>query len=91
MAVQEGWDPILNQAQDNETPEQKENRLQHVRDHVKVFGTEEGKRLLSYYKKFTVDTGTWQNGMSESFAIWRDGQNTIVREIIKTLEKSEEK
>lgn len=89
MTITEGWDALQTPQAQTETDEQREIRLQHIKDHVKVFGTEEGKRVLNYYKKFTVDLNCWQPGYPSEYALWRDGQNTIVREIIKTLETKE--
>lgn len=91
MAVEEGWDPILTPKESHETQEQKDKRLQIVRDHVKVFGTDEGQRVLEYYKKFTTDIGTYEGHWTKDFALFRDGQNSIVREMSNKLKETKEK
>jgi len=54
----------------------------------KVFSTEDGKKLLLHLKKTYLDAPTWTPGYENSFGYFRDGQNTIIREILLKLRRA---
>jgi len=87
METQQLWNPnedIEEQAKvANEAMQAKENELNKL--HVRVFNTEDGQKLLDYYRKNTIEQPTFfpnlgfENGAAMGFH--RDGQNSIIREI----------
>ena len=81
MAIPEGWETILKNDQQKETDEQRQKRQQLNKDFVLTFSSEHGQRVLEYFKGHTLNQPTWMPGSPEGQAEWREGQNTIVREI----------
>ena len=69
-----------------ETTEEKEQRFEHYRMFQQTFETASGKKVLEYFKKFTLDQPGWIRGESKDNAVFREGQNSIIREIIRTIE-----
>lgn len=85
MAISEGWDSLLEPQTHQETDEEKQKRHQHKKDFVATFSSDYGKRVLDYFKSHTVDSPTWVPGFVEGQAQWREGQNSIIREIENTI------
>ena len=54
---------------------------------VRTFSTEEGKVVLDYLVSMTLDQPTWYPGEDPSHGYAREGQNSIVREIMKRIER----
>lgn len=54
---------------------------------VRTFSTEEGKEVLDYLVSMTLDQPAWYPGEDPSHGYAREGQNSIVREIIKRIER----
>ena len=54
----------------------------------RVFSSNDGKKLLIHLKKTYLDTPTWTPGYDSSFGYFRDGQNTIIREIIIKMKRA---
>lgn len=54
---------------------------------VRMFSTEEGKVVLDYLVSMTLDQPTWYPGEDPSHGYAREGQNSIVREIMKRIER----
>jgi hypothetical protein len=87
MEIKQQWNPnedIDEQAKEaTEAMQAQENELNKL--HVRVFNTEDGKKLLDYYRTNTTDLPTFlpnlgfENGAAMGFH--RDGQNSIIREI----------
>ena len=46
------------------------------------------KKLLLHLKKTYLDAPTWTPGYENSFGYFRDGQNTIIREILLKLRRA---
>ena len=57
------------------------------RNFVRTFSTEEGKAVLDYLVSMTLDQPAWYPGEDPSHGYAREGQNSIVREIIKRIER----
>lgn len=81
MPMPEGWESILKNKPQQETDEQKQQRLQLTKDFVATFNSEHGQRVLEYFKNHTLNQASWMPGSPEGQAEWREGQNTIIREI----------
>lgn len=54
---------------------------------VRTFSTEEGKVVFDYLVSMTLDQPAWYPGEDPSHGYAREGQNSIVREIIKRIER----
>ena len=54
----------------------------------RVFSSNDGKKLLIHLKKTYLDTPTWTPGYDSSFGYFRDGQNTIIREILIKMKRA---
>lgn len=87
------WNPlgdIDEQAEENnKIIQEQENELNKL--FVRVLNTEDGKKFLEYHTKNTVDKPTFfpQMGLDNGAAMgfYRDGQNSIVREMTIRLKK----
>ena len=50
--------------------------------------TTDGKKVLAYLRKVTIDNPAWEPGADHSLGYAREGQNSIVREIIHRIERA---
>lgn len=57
---------------------------------AKVFSTPEGKIVLEELKSRTIDVPSWYPGANEHFGYVREGQNTIVREILLRIGRAKQ-
>jgi hypothetical protein len=48
----------------------------------------DGKKVFDYLKKVTIDQPAWEPGSDHSVGYSREGQNSIVREIIHRIERA---
>ncbi len=81
----EGWEG-LREADTSTLPvDQKANDLDT--NFVRCFSTEAGQEVLGYLKSVTVDVPSWYPGEDPSHGFAREGQNSIVREMIKRIER----
>jgi len=55
---------------------------------AKIFNTPEGKLVLAELKSRTLDAPSWYPGANEHFGYVREGQNTVVREILTRIERA---
>jgi hypothetical protein len=54
---------------------------------VRCFSTESGAEVLEYLKSMTLDQPSWYPGEDPSHGFAREGQNSIVREIVRRVER----
>tara|TARA_R100000654_G_scaffold23279_1_gene45617 strand:- start:16625 stop:16906 length:282 start_codon:yes stop_codon:yes gene_type:complete len=55
--------------------------------YANVFNTADGQKVLEHLKSVTIDQPSWFPGDDPSFGYSREGQNSIVREIINRLRR----
>lgn len=55
---------------------------------ARVFGTDEGKKVLAWMRGFYLEQPCWQPGADASLGQWREGQNSVVRDIEARIRKS---
>ena len=79
----EGWEGLTDLEVDNKPPEASE--LDKI--FFRTFQTEDGEKVLQYLKTFTIDQPTWTPGADASHGYLREGQNSIIREIINRLRR----
>ena len=79
-----GWEGLDATPNPNQTIEPTELDKLYQR----VFSSNDGKKLLIHLKKTYLDTPTWTPGYDSSFGYFRDGQNTIIREILIKMKRA---
>lgn len=47
----------------------------------RVFGTDDGKKLLRWMREAYLENPSWQPGADNSYGYWREGQNAVIRDI----------
>jgi|TARA_R110000822_G_scaffold45419_5_gene121512 hypothetical protein len=53
-----------------------------------IFTTTDGKKVLQYLKRVTIDQPAWNPGSDHSVGYSREGQNSIIREIMYRIERA---
>lgn len=54
---------------------------------ARTFSTEEGRQVLAWLRQVTIETPAWVPGQEASYGFAREGQNSIVREIERRMER----
>lgn len=54
---------------------------------VRCFSNEAGQEVLEYLRGTTLDQPSWYPGEDPSHGFAREGQNSIVREIIRRIDR----
>tara|TARA_R100000278_G_C5371245_1_gene128989 strand:+ start:257 stop:433 length:177 start_codon:yes stop_codon:yes gene_type:complete len=54
---------------------------------MRCFSTEEGQKVLQHLQSITIDQPAWTPGAEPSYGYAREGQNSIVREIIQRMRR----
>jgi hypothetical protein len=55
---------------------------------ARTFGTEEGQKVLAWLRDTYLENPSWQPGADSSFGHWREGQNTVIREIEARIKRA---
>ena len=55
--------------------------------YMRVFSSEERQKVLNHLRSITIDQPAWTPGSDASFGYSREGQNSIVREIIQRMRR----
>ncbi|HEY7803810.1 MAG TPA: hypothetical protein VIC30_05185 [Orrella sp.] len=82
----EGWDGL------------REAENMHLRDqaisqddidiaYVRCFSTEAGQEVIAHLKAMTLDQPSWYPGEDPSHGFAREGQNSVVREMLRRIER----
>lgn len=82
----EGWDE-LRQADNADLTKTKIAQDELDLMFVRCFSTEAGTQVLEYLTSMTLDQPSWYPGEDPSHGYAREGQNSIVREIMRRLER----
>ncbi len=80
-----GWDD-LDEAPTVAREDQKQIDLNVLM--ARTFGSEDGEKVLAWMRKFYLEHPCWQPGAESSFGQWREGQNTVVRDIEARIRKA---
>tara|TARA_R110000796_G_scaffold66115_1_gene152350 strand:+ start:107 stop:370 length:264 start_codon:yes stop_codon:yes gene_type:complete len=82
----EGWDS-LNQAENSDLAKQglAQNEIDVL--FVRCFATEAGAAVLGHLTSMTLDQPSWYPGEDPSHGFAREGQNSIVREVLRRIER----
>ena len=78
-----GWDELKG------SPTEKVEEEQDI-DFVflRLFNTKDGKKILKFLEYKTVKQPTWYPGEEASHGFVREGQNSIIRDITKRIERA---
>ncbi len=57
---------------------------------VRCFSTESGQSVLEYLRNTTIEQSTWYPGDDASHGYYREGRNSIVRDIEKRIKRGRE-
>ena len=66
----------------------KDDQLELDKAYARTFETEEGKKVLEHLKSKTLDQPTWIPGSDTSFGFAREGQNSVMRDILMRIERA---
>jgi hypothetical protein len=55
---------------------------------LRVFSTRDGKKLLTHLRQTTIEQPTWFPGEDPSHGFAREGQNSLVRDIERRMQRA---
>jgi len=79
-----GWDD-LEGSQEFE-PDQKGVDLNLM--FARTFSTDEGKKVLAWMRDFYLEQPCWELGADTSLGVFREGQNSVIRDIETRMRKA---
>ena len=56
--------------------------------YLRVFGSDDGQKLLTHLRSMTIEQPTWYPGEDASHGFAREGQNSLVREIERRMKRA---
>jgi hypothetical protein len=85
--IVEGWDGLRSvEPQTRKT--QQDNQDDIDRLYLRVFGSEDGQKLHDHLRSLTIEQPTWYPGEDASHGFAREGQNSLVREIERRIDRA---
>lgn len=85
--MEEGWDS-LRAVEPQARLTQQDNQDDIDRLYLRVYGSEDGQQLLTHLRSLTIEQPTWYPGEDASHGFAREGQNSLVREIEKRMQRA---
>ena len=85
--MDEGWEG-LRTVEPQMRLTQQDNQDDIDRLYLRVFASEDGQELLTHLRSLTIEQPTWYPGESASHGYAREGQNSLVREIEKRMQRA---
>ena len=79
-----GWDDL--EGSEEFEPDQKGVDLNLM--FARTFGTDEGKRVLAWMREFYLEHPCWQPGTDQCLGVFREGQNSVMRDIETRIRKT---
>jgi hypothetical protein len=58
---------------------------------AKTFGTDEGQKVLAWLRNFYLEQPCWQPGADSSLGMFREGQNSVIRDIENRIRKAKQR
>ena len=85
-----GWDGVN---AGNPTPPPQTDTEQHEIDRAlaQTFESESGKIAMAFLESAYLNTPSWAPGYSPDYGFFREGQNTLVREIKARISRAKER
>jgi len=84
--MNDGWEGINVVDFESAAPKDDDNKRLD-RAFARTFETTEGKKVLDYLVDKTLSQPTWVVGAGTDFGFAREGQNSIIREILQRIER----
>ena len=79
-----GWDDLEAMQQSLEPPESSDTDKLCLR----VFGTEEGQKLLKWLRDVTIEQPCWGPGSDPSYGFFLEGRCSLVKEIESRINRA---
>ena len=83
----DGWD-ALRSVEPQSRLTQQDNQDDIDRLYLRVFASEDGQKLHEHLRSLTIEQPTWYPGEDASHGFAREGQNSLVREIEKRMQRA---
>tara|TARA_R110000796_G_scaffold8986_2_gene30881 strand:+ start:1156 stop:1422 length:267 start_codon:yes stop_codon:yes gene_type:complete len=83
----EGWEG-LRTVEPQERLTQQDNQDDIDRLYLRVFGSDDGQKLHEHLRSLTIEQPTWYPGEDASHGFAREGQNSLVREIERRMQRA---
>lgn len=80
-----GWDDLES---DTQVVELDQKHIDINLLFARTFGTDEGQKVLAWLRDSYLEQPSWQPGADSSFGHWREGQNTVIREIEARIKRA---
>jgi len=81
----EGWDFF------EQPPDQAADNKQDIDILIaRTFSTEEGRQVIAWLRQVTIEVPSWVPGQEASYGYAREGQNSLVREIERRMERAKQ-
>lgn len=85
----DGWDGLRHfEPQPDKPGKQKATDTDLL--YLRVFGSEDGQKVIQHLRSLTIEQPTWYPGEDASHGFAREGQNSLVREIERRILKARE-
>lgn len=55
---------------------------------AKTFASDEGQKVLAWLREFYLERPCWQPGSESSVGMFREGQNSVIRDIENRIRKA---
>ena len=55
---------------------------------ARTFSTDEGKKVLAWMRDFYLEQPCWEPGADTSLGVFREGQNSVIRDIETRMRKA---
>lgn len=85
--VVDGWDG-LKEVDPEIAKKQQVDKDDVDRLYQRVFGSDDGQKLLTHLRSMTIEQPTWYPGEDASHGYAREGQNSLVREIERRINRA---
>jgi len=79
-----GWDDL--EGSEEFEPDQKGVDLNLM--FARTFSTDEGKKVLAWMRDFYLEQPCWEPGADKSLGLFREGQNSVIRDIETRMRKA---
>jgi hypothetical protein len=79
------WDDLEEQF----TPAEPDQRSKDINILItRTFAGDEGQKVLAWLRQIYLEQPSWQPGADSSFGHWREGQNSVIRDIEARIKKA---
>lgn len=81
------WD-IPTETDKGNLEEARQKEYEQNIDFMKTFSTASGKKVLDWLESNTLGSPTWWPSQSEKFGYFREGQNSLVRQLKSKIQQA---